>query len=388
MVRNIRKSFGDLNVTISIVHEDSVFVQYESGFPYTETPRSVLLDAHTLLSRDWFYLSDTSKDWRTRTNPFVTGPPYIKSYYGVRLVSSSGVPIGVLAVFTSTPRRIEPSSLEVLSKYAARFMEYLETPYEVLELERNKKLLNQYSKNDLELIELSAKLGRATSTGGHLTIFERDGSGSAYSGNRIFKLNSNFALNRDRFFLPDSLANELTQKINLLNDEKDILTCLANSIARYEKLDFVCIIGIKVAFEVMERAKRTDVSLTLSKMKARPLLESGKMRFQVLAQSNENFDIAKTDIEIWQKTTASEYGYIMKAADDTSVFTCGVTLSVSGPDVRISSSTETGTESVRPARASTVVLGAFSKSEGVFSPLKISRIYDHAQIYLKACVKR
>ncbi|KAM9889308.1 hypothetical protein OXX79_012234, partial [Metschnikowia pulcherrima] len=157
----VRRAIGTYGVSVSLIHKNTAYVKYETKLEFKELPRVVSLDAHAILSKGGFVLKDAAEDWRTSQNPLVTGPPTIS--------------------FSSTKMRS-------LTKIAAHLMNLLDTPFENMELCDEKTLPENPNAGDVELAELISKLGRATSSGGHMTIFERDGSGSCYSHSHIFKL--------------------------------------------------------------------------------------------------------------------------------------------------------------------------------------------------------
>lgn len=59
--------------------------------------RDISIDAHTILSKDYFNLLDAGSDWRTKLSPLVHGPPFIKFYLGVPIIVN-GMPVGTIAV--------------------------------------------------------------------------------------------------------------------------------------------------------------------------------------------------------------------------------------------------------------------------------------------------
>lgn len=97
--------------TISLVDRTRQIVKFSINHPLDVVTRNVSLDAHAILSKDHFVLLDASKDWRMTYSPLVHGPPFIKFYAAVPIISKNGLIIGALTVFDSYPRDEIPEGL-------------------------------------------------------------------------------------------------------------------------------------------------------------------------------------------------------------------------------------------------------------------------------------
>ena len=83
-----------------------------------ETPREVSFCAHAILSKeDVFIVPDTHDDPRFKENSLVTGPPHIRFYAGVPLVTPKGYKIGTFCIIHSEPR---PNGLSLKEKQSLR----------------------------------------------------------------------------------------------------------------------------------------------------------------------------------------------------------------------------------------------------------------------------
>ena len=73
-----------------------------------------------------FVVEDASTDPRFMEHPSITGPPHLRFYAGVPLVSSAGHHVGTFAVFDFHTRAATPELWSQLRRLAARAVEELE----------------------------------------------------------------------------------------------------------------------------------------------------------------------------------------------------------------------------------------------------------------------
>lgn len=115
---------------ISIIDANCQYVCFQTGLgsEIKIISRKLSIDGHTLLSKDYFALLDASSDWRTQFNPLVHGPPFLKFYAGVPLLSrSNGRAVGVLSMFDPYLRTQVPRGLIQALQFAAeKIMEHIE----------------------------------------------------------------------------------------------------------------------------------------------------------------------------------------------------------------------------------------------------------------------
>ncbi len=128
LLRKMTELFGTCGASVSIVNARYQEVKHQIGLGYSKCVRQLSLDAHAMLSRDFFVLLDATKDWRTAGNPLVKAAPFIKYYAGVPLLAPNGQAIGVLAIYDAFPRDgIDKKTIMVLQKIAAEIMGYMES---------------------------------------------------------------------------------------------------------------------------------------------------------------------------------------------------------------------------------------------------------------------
>jgi PAS domain S-box-containing protein len=111
---------------VTLVDESRQWFKSSIGLAFRETHRDVSFCAHAILARDVLLVPDTTKDPRFRENPLVTGPPGIRFYAGVPLVSEAGFALGTLAVIDSKPRQLTPEQIQGLETLSRQVMAQLE----------------------------------------------------------------------------------------------------------------------------------------------------------------------------------------------------------------------------------------------------------------------
>lgn len=111
---------------ISLVDEKRQWFKAKFGVDLTETDRGHSLCSQAMMNEGVFQVHDLSKDLRFSGNPLVSGPPHLRAYTGVPLLSTDGFPLGTLCVLDVKPRSFEPYQLTVLSELALDVMNLLE----------------------------------------------------------------------------------------------------------------------------------------------------------------------------------------------------------------------------------------------------------------------
>lgn len=250
IIARIRKDFNLKGVSISLVTNNKVVIQYESMLNMAETSRAISIDGHALLSQDYFLLLDAKNDWRTAVNPFVTSMPYIQFYCGVPLETPKHDVIGILSIFESYPRKqFEPLEIKKLREYSKEIMDILSTPLDQLRIKYNSNgpnsIKNSNNEKMLELNQLKLRLGRATSRGSSMTVFEKDGSGGPYTQTYNFKMLSNIINETEKQELMNNRT--LTEKLLRIGSLKKGANLLSKIISTNYNIDFVYILEIRIA---------------------------------------------------------------------------------------------------------------------------------------------
>ncbi|MCU1393199.1 MAG: diguanylate cyclase/phosphodiesterase with sensor(s) [Ilumatobacteraceae bacterium] len=123
---------------VSFVDTDRQWFKARYGVDLVETPRATSFCSHAIrhpLSP--FVVADTSLDERFDANPVVTGPPHIRSYAGIPILSRESLPIGTLCVLDTVARAFtdeQLGQLSVLAEQAAALADLRRRTVELSEL--------------------------------------------------------------------------------------------------------------------------------------------------------------------------------------------------------------------------------------------------------------
>lgn len=113
-------------VTISLVGADKQILKARQGVDLTETPREVAFCNIAIRSYQPLIIEDTHQDARVQNNPFVTGPPFLRSYIGAPLTTADGYNLGTFCAFDTRPRQFTARESEMIIKSAELVMNQLE----------------------------------------------------------------------------------------------------------------------------------------------------------------------------------------------------------------------------------------------------------------------
>ncbi|WP_404298360.1 EAL domain-containing protein [Halomonas sp.] len=126
ITRLAAKHFDIPLVLVSLVDEKCQWFKSRVGLDALQTSRDVSFCAHAILGEGLFEVPDATRDPRFQSNPLVTGPPHIRYYLGVPLVTPDGFPIGTLCLIDSRPRALDEAQKQHLAVLGEQVMRHFE----------------------------------------------------------------------------------------------------------------------------------------------------------------------------------------------------------------------------------------------------------------------
>ncbi len=111
---------------ISFVDAERQWFKSTVGLGHKEIPRETAFCSHTISGTDVFIVGKADTDERFKDHPWVIGPPAVRFYTGVPLISPDGYAIGSLAVMDMVPRILSPEQRACLRTITNQVMAQLE----------------------------------------------------------------------------------------------------------------------------------------------------------------------------------------------------------------------------------------------------------------------
>jgi len=123
--------------TISLIDESRQWFKSAFGLDISETGRAISFCTHIIAQTKPSVVEDAHRHPKFRDNPLVTGPPHIRFYAGVPLITREGYAIGTLTVMDRKPRRLDQTKIDALEMMADQVMTHLELRRQRAELDRS-----------------------------------------------------------------------------------------------------------------------------------------------------------------------------------------------------------------------------------------------------------
>lgn len=101
--------------TITLIDENRQWFLSKIGIDLEETPRDIAFCATTITKKKIFIVRDMLEDEHFSVNPLVIGPPHIRFYAGMPLLTAQGHALGTLAVMDTVARELTPEQQEALA---------------------------------------------------------------------------------------------------------------------------------------------------------------------------------------------------------------------------------------------------------------------------------
>lgn len=112
---------------VGLLDERRLWFKARIGFDFDELPRDAVICAHTILEPEILVVPDAQADPRFADCPHVSGPPGIRFYAGVPLLTREGHALGALCVVDTEPRfhfgMEQREALKILGRHLMAHME-------------------------------------------------------------------------------------------------------------------------------------------------------------------------------------------------------------------------------------------------------------------------
>jgi transcriptional regulator with GAF, ATPase, and Fis domain len=118
--------FGAPLSLITLADNNRLWFKARIGVESTETAIADSLCGHAIETQQLFVVADALADERFASHPFVSGPPFVRFYAGVPLVTARGEAIGTICVMDRAPQQITPAQGDALRTLGRQVVAQLE----------------------------------------------------------------------------------------------------------------------------------------------------------------------------------------------------------------------------------------------------------------------
>ncbi|MCE6950952.1 sensor domain-containing diguanylate cyclase [Cereibacter sphaeroides] len=122
----LRSIYAAPMAAMTLIDADRQWLKSHPGIESNVTPRHDAFCNCTIQSNQVLQVVDASTDRRFRDNPYVVGPPHIRSYLGAPLTTPDGYNIGSICVMDTIPRDYTQVDRDVLVNLARLTVAQLE----------------------------------------------------------------------------------------------------------------------------------------------------------------------------------------------------------------------------------------------------------------------
>ena len=122
--------------TITLIDERRQGFKSSVGLDVQETAREVAFCAHTIQRAEPFIVQDAKAHPLFHENPLVNGPPHLRFYAGIPLISTDGYALRALAVMDRAPRALNDTQISTLEMLAEQIIVHIELRRQRRDLEQ------------------------------------------------------------------------------------------------------------------------------------------------------------------------------------------------------------------------------------------------------------
>lgn len=110
---------------LNLIDSFTLWTVCRHGMEVEQTPREETVCQFTIMESDHLEIKDFRLDERFQNEPYVTGEPNLRYYFGVPLTTPTGHNIGSLCVLDTVERALNPEKVELLKIIAGEIVERL-----------------------------------------------------------------------------------------------------------------------------------------------------------------------------------------------------------------------------------------------------------------------
>ncbi len=119
LTRCVALATGAPIALISLVDAERQWFMCRVGLDARETPRDISFCGHAIMAEKPLIVPDAHRDARFADNPLVLGPPHVRAYLGVPLITAEGHALGTLCAIDSKAKYWTPTETSVVMNLAA-----------------------------------------------------------------------------------------------------------------------------------------------------------------------------------------------------------------------------------------------------------------------------
>ena len=112
---------------IAFVDSERLWFKAKRGFEVREVPRDLSICAHTIQHNFAHVIDDCTEHPVFKSNPLVTGSPWIRAYLGIPIQSVSGNNMGTFCLLDNSPRKWQKSEITIAQAMAKLIEHSLQT---------------------------------------------------------------------------------------------------------------------------------------------------------------------------------------------------------------------------------------------------------------------
>ncbi|MGF1485094.1 MAG: ATP-binding protein [Opitutales bacterium] len=143
----------DVPITLlSLLDAQRQWFKSRVGLEAAQTPLEISFCQYVVKSGRMQVVTDATKDPRFAQSPLVTGPPHIRFYAGVPLITPESVAVGTLCALDTRPREPDPKQLEAIQELAQHVVAQLELRKAFKKLKQQSRELKEASRAKTEFL--------------------------------------------------------------------------------------------------------------------------------------------------------------------------------------------------------------------------------------------